>query len=228
MCVVVVLWHQLQKTPKIFFNNKRRLIVWKPSFLWQILYRNENRSLHHLTFDHPKKNTGVGSILWNVSIQAGPKYGWSCPKYLHDLENGSINFIESKTLPTTHLCFWQFTILYSRNQVGGFLGPGTWNIHNSLHPEVTGHTFRSRSKFKPPQLVQGVGFHRKRPGGFCVRIFSFFLRGVNMYEVVVIPRNLTYTPKKHCSVVSSSENLHPGWIPTSCLSLSTPAAFVKV
>lgn len=181
-----------KKAEDFFFNNKCRLIVWKPSFLWQILYSNENRSLHHLTFDHPQKNAWRWINFYGMSpIQARPiNMDEPLSKYLHDLENGSINFIESKTLPTTPLFLAIYHIIFEKS-LGGYLVPGTLNIHNSLHPEVTGHTFRSRSKFKPPQLVQGVGFHGNVQRGFsCWDLFIYFAGG-NMYEVVVIPRNLT-------------------------------------
>lgn len=139
------------------------------------------RRIVHCIISHlipPKKIRVLDQFLWNVSIRARPiNMDEPLSKYLHDLENESINFIESKTLPTTHLCFWQFTILYSRNQLVVF-----W------YPELEASTTHctQRSPVTPSDLDPSSNLHSwfrelvsmaTSRGCFRVGIFSCILRG---------------------------------------------------
>ena len=189
-------WHHSKKGRRSFSTTNAVSLFGNPHFYDRscIATRTVHCIIWHLIT--PKKYRALDQFDGMSSIQARPKYVWTPPKYLHDLENGSINFIESKTLPTTHLCFWQFTISYSRNHLVVFWDPEleTSTTHSTQRSPVTPSDLDPSSNLHSWFFWELVSMATSRGGFSCWDLFIDFAGG-NMYEVVAIPKYLTYTPK---------------------------------
>ena len=166
-CVSLLCMTSTPKKAEDFFQQQMPSHCLESLLLWQILYRNENRSLHHLTFDHPKKIPGVGSIWWNVSDPSSPhKYGWTSPKYLHEWSR------KWKHQFHPPLCFWQCTILYSRKKLSSWCFQFIWKICASQIGSWNPKVFAFWTYFfKPPSFSwifwgvwPGIGKARKAWG----------------------------------------------------------------
>lgn len=89
----------------------------------------------------PQKIPGVGSNFDGMSRSelAPLNMDDPVPNIFMISKMEASDFIESKTLPTTHLCFWQFTIFYARNHLAVFWCPEleTSTTHSTQRSPVT-------------------------------------------------------------------------------------------